>query len=65
MDFVGFFDKDIGFTLREWKSNTLDKIQTDALEVEVNLATTRIGNKNSSLREEERKGGSWSISAKE
>lgn len=38
--FVGAFERDFGFTLREIKSHTLDQIQTDALEVEANFTST-------------------------
>ena len=38
--FVGAFELDFGFTLRERRSPTLDQIQTDALEIEANLVAT-------------------------
>lgn len=37
VNFVGAFESDFGFTLRERRSTTLYQIQTDALEIEVNL----------------------------
>lgn len=38
MVFVGAFDYDFGFTLRERRSHTLDQIQSDALEIEATLS---------------------------
>ena len=35
--FVGAFESDFSFTLRERRSPTLEKIQTDALEIEANI----------------------------
>ncbi len=37
--FLGAFDSDVGINLREMKSTTLDQLQIDSLEVEVNLAS--------------------------
>jgi len=36
--FVGAFESDVGFTLKERKSTTLDQLQIDSLKVEANLA---------------------------
>lgn len=38
--YLGAFESDFGFTLRERKSPTLDQLQVDALEVEANFAST-------------------------
>ena len=38
--FVGAFESEFGFTLRERKSTSLDQAQTDALEIEANFAST-------------------------
>ena len=37
--FVGAFDSEFGFTLRERKSHTLDRLQVNALEVEENFTS--------------------------
>lgn len=37
---MGSFESDFGFTLRERKSLTLDRLQIDALEVEANFTST-------------------------
>ena len=37
--FVGAFESEFGFTLRERKSASLDQAQNDALEVEANFAS--------------------------
>ena len=37
--FLGDFEPEFGFTLRERKSRTLDQIQIDALEVEANFTS--------------------------
>ena len=37
--FIGAFEPEFGFTLRERKATSLDQIQTDALEVEENFAS--------------------------
>ena len=39
--FAGAFESNFGFTLRERRAPTLDQIQTDALEIEVNLVAAR------------------------
>ena len=41
MVFLGEFDSDVGFNMRERRYTTLDQLQIDALEVEENLASTR------------------------
>jgi len=38
--FLGAFESNFGFTLRERKSLTLDQIQIDALEVEANFTSS-------------------------
>lgn len=40
VDFLGAFESDFGFTLRERKSLTLDQLQINALEVEENFTST-------------------------
>lgn len=37
--FVGVFESNFGFTIRERKSHTLDQLQVDALEVEANFTS--------------------------
>ena len=38
--FAGTFESDFSFTLRERRSATLEKIQTDALEIKANMTAT-------------------------
>ena len=49
--FAGVFESDFSFTLRERRSPTLEKIQTDALEIEANMTVVGKTQENKSIQE--------------